>query len=214
MSGQVRSQRAFTLIELLVVIAIVAILAAIMYPVFARAREKARAARCLSNLRQIGMAIQLYADDYDGRVPYGVDPVDRHCPYIWNAFPHWQAQIPAMPYYFDILQPHCRSPELFRCPSDSGFDDLEIASAHLPTHPSSYEKWDTSYFYRTELAFRRLRLSGLSWPSDTHVLADGVGHWHGGRRLRQGRYNVLYADGHTKSATFDQYLEAWGVPLP
>jgi len=214
MSGQRGDTNAFTLIELLVVIAIIAILAAIIYPVFARAREKARAAKCLSNLRQIGMAIQLYADDYDEFYPYGADPVDVQCPHIWSMYPQWQAQLASMPYYFEILQPYCRSRELFCCPSDHGFDDVEIASVHLPTHPSSYGKWGTSYYYRTELAFGRVRLSQVSRPSDTHVLADGVGAWHGERRIRDGRYNLLYADGHTKSASFDQYLQAWEIPLP
>ena len=64
-----RKTTGFTLIELLVVIAIIAILAAILFPVFAQAREKARAARCLSNNKQIGIAVQMYLQDYDNSYP-------------------------------------------------------------------------------------------------------------------------------------------------
>jgi prepilin-type N-terminal cleavage/methylation domain-containing protein/prepilin-type processing-associated H-X9-DG protein len=64
-----RSRRAFTLIELLVVIAIIAILAAILFPVFAQARNKARQVGCLSNMKQIGIGLQMYAQDYDETLP-------------------------------------------------------------------------------------------------------------------------------------------------
>jgi prepilin-type N-terminal cleavage/methylation domain-containing protein len=63
-------KRAFTLIEILVTITIIALLSAIMFPVFARARENARRASCLSNLKQLGLAMQQYVQDYDGRYPY------------------------------------------------------------------------------------------------------------------------------------------------
>ena len=64
----------FTLIELLVVIAIISLLAAILFPVFARAREQARKATCLSNLKQVGVAVAMYAQDYDGGYPNTGDP--------------------------------------------------------------------------------------------------------------------------------------------
>src|SRR5438093_1303615 len=71
------SRRAFTLIELLVVIAIIAILAAILFPVFARARSQARKATCASNLKQIGLAFLMYAQDYDETFPVHWDALRR-----------------------------------------------------------------------------------------------------------------------------------------
>src|ERR671915_189714 len=80
------SRRGFTLIELLVVIAIIAILAAILFPVFAQAREKARAASCLSNVRQMGLAAVMYANDYDETYPgmwqWSPGAIYAHAPYI------------------------------------------------------------------------------------------------------------------------------------
>src|SRR5678816_1355375 len=78
----IRTRKGFTLIELLVVIAIIAILAAILFPVFARAREKGRQASCMSNLKQLGMALVQYSQDYDETHP-GVwfGPVSRS---PWN----------------------------------------------------------------------------------------------------------------------------------
>ena len=90
--------RAFTLIELLVVIAIIAILAAILFPVFAQAREKARGISCLSNSRQISLAYTMYATDYDGYLP-----LTTHSP---NS--SWT----------DQCQPYIKNRQVYRCPSD------------------------------------------------------------------------------------------------
>jgi prepilin-type N-terminal cleavage/methylation domain-containing protein len=76
-------KRAFTLIELLVVIAIIAILAAILFPVFAQAREKARAIQCLSNTKQMGTGIAMYTQDYDEKLPMGGNDIGRW--YLWIA---------------------------------------------------------------------------------------------------------------------------------
>ena len=87
-----RARQAFTLIELLTVIGIIAVLAALLFPVFATARGKAREITCVSNLRQIGMAIKMYTQDHDELYPWAVDPTDKYTPEIWSQFPEFQAK--------------------------------------------------------------------------------------------------------------------------
>ncbi len=94
----------FTLIELLVVIAIIAILAAILFPVFSQAREKARQTTCLSNMRNINLASQQYVQDYD----------ERYYPY---AVPHCQIEEIFRLLWPYLLQPYLRNFEVFFCPS-------------------------------------------------------------------------------------------------
>jgi prepilin-type N-terminal cleavage/methylation domain-containing protein/prepilin-type processing-associated H-X9-DG protein len=95
----------FTLIELLVVIAIIAILAAIMFPVFTRARENARRAACWSNLRQLGIAIHMYAQDNDEWMPIGPDPVQ------WDWFCNPKLA------FVRAVYPYVENRSLFYCPS-------------------------------------------------------------------------------------------------
>ncbi len=102
---RLRRQNAFTLIELLVVIAIIAILAAILFPVFAQAREKARQASCLSNMKQLGLAFLMYSEDYDNTLPQFPD----NEPYVFVA----------------RLNPYVKNRQISKCPS-SQYDEGAI----------------------------------------------------------------------------------------
>jgi len=127
----------FTLIELLVVIAIIAILAAILFPVFAKAREKARQTSCLSNLKQINLAVIQYTQDYDGLLP-------------WTAglsanpnlqLPAGQARPDGLQFN-DLLAPYTKNTQLFFCPSIS-----QTPQAHLAPAGLTYKQIGTTYLY-------------------------------------------------------------------
>ena len=109
-------RRAFTLIELLVVIAIIAILAAILFPVFAKARERAKMSSCLSNCKQLGLALSQYIDDHDEKMPWN--------PYYGSAAP------PPTKAWVVCLEPYAKSADIFRCPS--------FADRNNATTPSGY----------------------------------------------------------------------------
>ncbi len=174
----------FTLIELLTVIAIIALLAAIIFPVFAAVRGKARATTCQSNLRQIGTAAQMYEQDYDGIVPYGKDASDAYVPAIWSSKPACAAQLKDMPFlHYDnpvvatkgkdislaqegVLNPYTKNREIWRCAGDIGFDSLDNndncgGPCPLDARPSMYEAFGASYLTRTELAFREVNVDSV-----------------------------------------------------
>jgi len=107
----------FTLIELLVVIAIIAILAAILFPVFARAREKARQSSCLSNVKQISLGLEMYNQDYDGRWPC------YHSDYMGWA---------------ELIIPYVKNQQVFQCPSH---DSRVSAPLSYAANDSSYKSY-------------------------------------------------------------------------
>jgi len=219
----------FTLIELLVVIAIIAILASLLFPVFAQARGKARQIACVSNMRQAGLAFAMYATDYDGLYPVAVDPADRYTPQIWDAFPDFQAQIPTMPWLHEVLQPYVKSRELFHCPGDTGMMIEDFTGQLLNGTPTMYGKFGTSYLYRTEIAFRHAGDASFQTPAQLNVYMDGSGLWHGSGAsdlsigvghfyesnpdLFGRRCNTLHGDGHVKLLTFSQVWQLWHQPL-
>jgi len=204
----------FSLIELLVVIGIIAILAAMIFPVFSRARGKARETQCLSNLKQLGAAIEMYAADYDDLYPFAKDPADEFCPQLWDVYPNWQAWIPWMPRIQDSLHPYTENAEIWHCPADKGFTEVEDSGLPLDARPTCFGKYGVSYFYRTEIAFRGTMVGGMPDPARVNVLMDGHGSWHGhGLLFHQKRWNLLYADGHAKTADRGRYDEAWAAPV-
>ena len=161
-----RRNRGFTLIELLVVIAIIAILAAILFPVFARAREAARKATCLSNLKQIALAAIMYAQDYDEVLPAACSsgwessshPIDPGNRYVTNPMTglgsadFWQLA--------DLLGPYVKSLDLFVCPTNvRRFPYFRIETTTLTSGPAQgvrkvgrlitnpYDRWNGAGTY-------------------------------------------------------------------
>ncbi len=125
-----RFRQGFTLIELLVVIAIIAILAAILFPVFAQAREKARQASCVSNLKQIGVSLLMYSQDYDENM-------------VNHYYGAWKAGARSNPadatisgdqqcsMWMDVVQPYVKNIQIFNCPSQAAYlDPTAIVSSN------------------------------------------------------------------------------------
>ncbi len=201
--------RGFTLIELLVVIAIIAILAAILFPVFAQARDKARQVGCLSNLRQIGLATQLYAQDFDETPP------PRHVPDILFQFgdPKIYGKTPN---FLGSILPYTTTRVIFYCPS--AIWNLPYAPKVMTPTPLS----DTNLLGNGVVIGRPLAvidrpaeviyIQELNWRIDNAQLRPApVGNgttftaWHytspigeGYSNLHQGGGNFVFEDGHVK----------------
>jgi prepilin-type N-terminal cleavage/methylation domain-containing protein/prepilin-type processing-associated H-X9-DG protein len=166
---------AFTLIELLVVIAIIAILAAILFPVFAQAREKARAISCVSNAKQMSLATLMYGQDYDETFPtacgylVGTGWLD---PYVGDTTPNWRSTnanwVSGMGgYWGSVIQPYTKNYQVLLCPDASTSLDLGGASDHQG------QKLKTSYTYNGLLASQPD--SGIAVPAQLPMSHEGWG---------------------------------------
>ena len=188
-------RRGFTLIELLVVIAIIAILAAILFPVFARAREKARQTSCLSNVRQLGVGMLMYVQDYDETMPMAV-----------AGFP------PAHYVFSELLNPYIMNTQVWDCPSRQASVNLsqigktsvsymvDVGTRMPPGGPSN-----ARIFGSPALGYTSCKLSEIAQPAATALMCDAVGVVDAtfdvtmsvDARHNEG-VNFAFADGHVK----------------
>ncbi len=218
-----QAKRGFTLIELLVVISIIALLAAVLFPVFLSVRAKGRQAACTSNLHQLGLAAALYSQDSDDLFPYGADPTDLQAD-SWQttAGGRFFSEVHQMPRLQDVLKSYVSSPDVWHCPSDTGFDVAPFTDGELSASPSEFSEYGISYGYRTEIPLRRKTLGTVAafetrppytehGPSDINLLCDQSDYWHG--PVGNGRVNMLMVDGHVANISYDRAQQAWHLVL-
>lgn len=233
MTTRSRIHAAFTLIELLVVIAIIAILAAILFPVFAQARESARQAVCTSNVRQIGLAVRMYVQDYDETFPifyaYNTqDPVTSARAWAGDAA-HKGVEVEVLPY--------AKNKDIFRCPDDQGGPSLPDPTYGCPGRTNYQACYGSSYRFdrgsfstvanessQNNSLYTTTQIvtdSMFAAPADTRIMRDEMMPWFGTDSKYgyiPGYYQAwhsrgagfVFADGHSKfvvtSGAFDQQV--------
>ncbi len=216
-------RQGFTLIELLVVIAIIAILAAILFPVFAQAREKARSASCMNNLKQIGSAMMQYMQDYDGVLPSSTKEPRPNGPNNENIT-HGTGWVG---WVSNVLTPYEKSAQLYICPSNS--------STWGGNNPRTFQG-NHSYVYNYRSlggawGDHTVKDSRIQAPANLASMWDGVNQWAdcgymsgcgiNARDLtwyrqkdntltswHQNKNNFLFVDGHVKLLEWSQVK--WG----
>jgi prepilin-type N-terminal cleavage/methylation domain-containing protein/prepilin-type processing-associated H-X9-DG protein len=201
----------FTLIELLVVIAIIAILAAILFPVFGRVRENARRTSCASNLKQMGLGIMQYVQDNDERMM----PIGGNNQNNWT--PCTQTSQPAA--WSQRIYPYVKSLQVYQCPSNKATDNVALASAACSPEATMYPAIRRSYALNQRFGYPdAMPIGHVQLPSQKIMVAEsgqnpgsgsftyyGTVNWPltnwvaNGFAGHMGTANYLFADGHVKA---------------
>ncbi|HWD41579.1 MAG TPA: prepilin-type N-terminal cleavage/methylation domain-containing protein [Fimbriimonas sp.] len=225
-------KRAFTLIELLVVIAIIAILAAILFPVFAQAKEAAKKTSCLSNMKQIDLAMVMYRNDNDGGFPE----------LIPGGMNNLAGQVGEPSMWMGCINPYIKSIDIFRCP-DSVVSKIGITYAERSTPSIGMNSYLGAYFNwywdailkQPSIGGRYTFESNVQYQALTVLLTDGFdltfsgttprGYWIDpgvGKGVRFGlsdrhgakQSNVAFVDGHSKSYRTNSLLSQMAINSP
>jgi prepilin-type N-terminal cleavage/methylation domain-containing protein/prepilin-type processing-associated H-X9-DG protein len=210
-----RKRNAFTLIELLVVIAIIAILAAILFPVFAQAREKARSATCLSNFKQLGTGVMMYVQDWDDTYPNN----------RLFTFPGGSEGNKLLVSWKTATHPYVKNVDVYRCPSNKNNqkpDETKGDDAFgLPVFPISYA-YNGSALWSAAVTKTTIPLGSVPEPArylmliESNAAYSDYGIWgfadtgpgpggsffvHSNKQMQ-----ALFFDGHAKTTRFSQTL--------
>ena len=204
-------RRAFTLIELLVVIAIISILASILFPTFARARESARMTMCSSNMRQLGLALGMYAQDHDGVFPdHDRTNFQNQYHQFGMVVPDWS--ISPQQNWALAVYPYVKNLKVYSCPSSKGW----APGSNTTIPPLSYvmngcaagtmqdAAWDTSSVSL---------LYDIRFQTSEARINPGVNFWSGfrGWEVHDPRFMVLYLDSHVKTVHESKFIsDLWG----
>lgn len=225
-----RNNEGFTLIELLVVIAIIAILASILFPVFAKARESARSSSCLSNMRQLGTALLMYCGDNDDGLPCDATEASRAlCPTDPYGEP-WSGRAPlvsegavtfARSYSYKAqLDPYIKSQGIYRCPSDASTDPNFALNKRFTSYTIRFCWGIGTTPGHTDLGWfpphTAFKMGDIKKPEKTFAFhetvpyhdfrkdpADTTGVWAGWAFLPDCKVNYAFCDGHAKTYNID-----------
>ncbi len=216
------TSRGFTLVEMLVVVFVLLVLVAILSPVIASAKARAEQASCLSKLKTLGYAIQLYAEDYDDLSPRAMS-----FPYLGAASQLSETQadeLPLLPTLGTALHGYLNGTDSLRCPSDTGAEVVDLdwpAPVSAPT--SLFGATGSSFMYRVSVGIAGVPMSSLENVGSLSLLMDGAGNWHGTgpsalasddagsltAMARKFRYNALFIDGSVQNLGFIRAQAEW-----